>query len=62
MEQFRHVHLKLIFQVLRQFNLKIDDNMNTYLFSILSIISTMRILTTPDEDNTLKNIFLKFKT
>ena len=24
MEQFRHVHLKFIFQVLRQFNLKID--------------------------------------
>ena len=61
MEHFRHIHLKIIFQVLRQFNIKMDDNMNTYLFSVLSIISTMRTLTTPDEDNTLKNIFRKFK-
>ena len=61
MEQFRHIHLKIIFQVLRQFKLKMEDNMNTYLFSVLSIISTMRTLTTPDEENTLKTIFRKFK-
>jgi len=61
MEQFRHIHLKIIFQVLRKFKLKMEDNMNTYLFSVLSIISTMRTLTTPDEENTLKTIFRKFK-
>ena len=61
MEKFGHTHLRIIFQVLRQFNLRMDDNMNTYLFSVLSIISTMRAMTTPDEENTLKDIFRKFQ-
>ena len=52
-----HTHLLILFQTLYKYGLSLDKNMNIYLYSILSMIDTMKRLMSQEQESHLINIF-----
>lgn len=56
-DNFRHTHIQILLQTLARHNVRMDKNINIYLYSVLSIIDTLKKLTACEVDNKLMNIF-----
>ena len=55
----RHSHLLILFQTLHKHGLALEKNMNVFLYSILSMIDTMKRLMSQESESHLLNIFEK---
>ena len=53
----RHSHLLILFQTLHKHGLSLEKNMNVFLYSVLSMIDTMKRLMSQESESNLINIF-----
>jgi len=53
----RHTHLLILFQTLHKHGLTLEKNMNVFLYSILSMIDTMKRLMSQETESHVINIF-----
>lgn len=53
----RHTHLLILFQTLHKHGLTLEKNMNVFLYSVLSMIDTMKRLMSQESESHLLNIF-----